>query len=78
MYKCTFCKKTVAAGTPCKKVVETVMFRHPFRSKVQRRWTVDKSGRPKQEWIDDKGGMGTQIVAEYPICPTCAKAKSVV
>lgn len=78
MYKCSFCRKTVAARTPCKKVIKTVMFHHPFRPKVQRRWGYDKQGRPKQEWIDDKGGVGPQIVSEHPICPDCALVRGVV
>ena len=78
MYRCSFCKKNVPAKTPCKKVVKTKLFNHPFRPKVQKRWGYDKAGRLRQEWIDDKGGVGTQIVSEHPICPECAVARGVV
>ncbi len=78
MYKCTFCKKTVAPRTPCKKVVHSKIFHHPYRPKVQRRWVYDKSGRLKQEWVDDKGGVGPQITGEQPICPECAVKRGVV
>jgi hypothetical protein len=78
MFKCSFCGKTASKGTPCKKVTKTVIFHHPFRSKVQRRWGFDKSGRPKLEWIDDKGGVGPQIVSEHPICPDCAVVRRIV
>jgi hypothetical protein len=78
MYKCSFCRKTVPPHTPCKKVVKTVMYHHPFRPKVQKRWTYDKVGRLKQEWIDDKGGVGPQIVSEHPICPECAIQRGVL
>lgn len=77
MYKCHFCKKSVPPRTPCSKVVTRVkMFNHPFRPRVQKRWTVDKSGRNKIEWRDDQGGTGVQIVQEVESCPDCAKART--
>lgn len=77
MYKCTYCKKTVPPRTPCKRVVKTKIFHHPFRPKIMRRWVYDKTGKLKQEWVDDKGGVGPQIVAEFPICPDCAVVKGI-
>lgn len=78
MFKCSFCNKSVPPRTPCKKVFRTHVYNHPFRPKVQRRWTYDKSGKLKQEWRDDKGGIGIQIISEHPICPECAVIKGVV
>jgi len=72
MFICTFCRKSVPAGTHCKKVVtKTVMFQHPHRPRVHKRWGVDKQGKPRIEWIDDKGGVGPQIVQEVAACPEC-------
>jgi hypothetical protein len=73
MFKCELCKKQVAAKSPCKKVVIIKrMFQHPYRPKVQKHWGVDKNGRPKLEWADDKGGRGEQIVREVFACTECA------
>lgn len=63
----------MAPRTPCKKVVvQTVMFHHSHRPKVHRRWGIDKQGKPKIEWIDDKGGIGPQIAREVAACPDCS------
>ncbi len=48
------------------------MHHHPFRAKVQKRWTLDKNGKKKLEWADDPGGVGPQIVIEHPVCPECS------
>jgi len=73
MFICTFCKKSVPPRTGCKKVItKTVMFQHPHRPRVHKRWGVDKQGKPRIEWIDDKGGIGPQIVHEVPACPECS------
>lgn len=74
MFICHFCRKSVAPRTPCNKVItKTIMFQHPHRPKVHRRWGIDKQGKPKIEWIDDKGGLGPQIAVEVQSCPECAK-----
>ena len=73
MFKCEFCRKQVPSGGGCKKVVTAKrMHLHPYRPRVQKRWGFDKSGRPKLEWIDDKGGKGYQIVKEAQACADCA------
>lgn len=72
MFICNFCKKSVPCRTPCKKVViQTVMYHHPHRPKVHRKWILDKQGKPRLDWLDDKGGIGPQIAVEVPACPTC-------
>lgn len=71
MFKCEFCKKQIKSN--CKKVVtEKRMHQHPYRPRVQKRWGFDKAGRPKLEWVDDKGGRGFQIVHEVQACVACA------
>jgi hypothetical protein len=75
MYKCSFCKKVVPPRTSCKKVINSRVYHHPFRPKVQRRWGYDKMGRLRWEWVDDKGGIGPQIISECPICADCALIK---
>jgi len=77
MFRCSVCKKTVPPRTPCKRFVTTRMHHHPFRGRVQKRWGVDKNGRKKLEWRDDIGGIGSQIVEEYPVCPGCAIGKGI-
>ncbi len=72
MYNCSLCGKTASPRTPCYKLIKTRTFHHPYRPKVQKRWVFDKNGKWKMEWRDDKGGVGTQIVSEKPICPECA------
>lgn len=73
MFVCNFCRKPVKPRTACKKVVtEYRMFNHPHRSRVQKRWGYDKQGKKKLEWVDDKGGVGPQIVIEVNACGECA------
>lgn len=74
MYQCTFCRKSVGPKVPCKKHIVTRLHHHPVRTKAQKKWVKDKmTNRMKVEWSDDVGGVGSQIVAEYPICEQCEK-----
>jgi hypothetical protein len=73
MYRCHFCSRVPAAGTPLHRVVTaTRPARYPLRRKanVVRR-IVD--GRWKEEEVDDPGGAGVEIVAETDACPECAR-----
>jgi hypothetical protein len=73
MFRCSECGKNVPPKTPCKRKVITRIHHHPFRPKVQKKWTLDRNGKKKLEWADDPGGVGTQIVMEFPVCPTCGE-----
>jgi hypothetical protein len=75
MYRCSICTKVVPPKTPCQRIISKRVHRHPFRPKAQSRWGIDKNGKRKEEWIDDPGGVGTQIVQEYPVCPDCGKGR---
>jgi hypothetical protein len=78
MFRCSFCNKSVPPRTPCKKSLVTKLHQHLFRSKVQKQWTIDKNGKKKLDWKDDPGGTGTQIVAEYSVCPECSEKHKAV
>lgn len=73
MYRCEFCKKVVPPRVPCKKIVtQTREVMHPYRAKVKKKMVIDKNGKLKQDWLDDIGGPGTQIVKEAQLCTSCA------
>lgn len=72
MYKCSICRKTVPPRTSCIRITKTHMYQHPYRPKAQKKLVYDKTGKLKTEWVDDKGGVGPQIVSEHPVCPSCA------
>lgn len=76
-FRCSVCKKSVPPRTGCKRIVRTRIHHHPYRSKVQRKWGYDKTGKLKLEWTDDRGGTGTQIVSEHPVCPECAAIRGI-
>lgn len=77
MYICEFCGAIPQPGTACHKVVTAWRLKqYPFRpgAKVEKRWVKDKKGRlsKKKVLVDDKGGVGREIVRECLACPTCA------
>lgn len=77
MFNCDFCRKTVEPKTPCLKIITAKrMHNHPFRPKVQKKWVLDKTGKIKEEWADDRGGVGPQIVHEAKACTECHKKYS--
>ena len=74
MYRCEVCRKVVAAGISCSKIVKHMPWQHPYRCKVQRKWGFDKNGRKKLEWVDDIGNANSlQIAREISACEACAK-----
>lgn len=78
MYRCDLCKKVVPPNSNCKKIPITEMRTHPFRARVQKRLTIDKTGKKKPEWIDDPGGRGPQIIQEIKCCHDCYKQKNAI
>lgn len=73
MFKCEFCGRATGPRVPCAKIVTATQYwRHPFRSRIQKKWGFDKSGKLRMEWVDDPGGYGPQILKERKACPNCA------
>ncbi|MFN8671110.1 MAG: hypothetical protein U0457_03390 [Candidatus Sericytochromatia bacterium] len=69
MYKCQFCKETIAANIKSHKVV--VQYRnkkYPLREKAFR----GSDGK----WKADEGGKGYEIVEEKTACYDCYKEKN--
>lgn len=70
MYRCNLCQQVVPPRTPANRlVVETRERVFPHRSNAQH---VKQAGKKKKRTRDDPGGVGTQIVQEILVCPTCA------
>ena len=75
MFRCQRCHQTTQPGEPqIRQVVQTRTITHPHRPKAfiappdpKRR--LAKRKRPR---LDDKGGLGPQIVREIVVCPACA------
>lgn len=74
MFVCNFCRQVTKPRVKCNKIVfKSVMFNHPHRARVLKRWGVDKQGKKKLEWVDDRGGVGPQVEKEINACPDCAE-----
>jgi len=72
LYRCHVCDVVVPANTPShRKVVETRRRRYPFREKAHH---FMKDGRSKT--TDDPGGVGSEIVREVLVCPSCFEEPS--
>jgi hypothetical protein len=63
----------VPKGTPRQLIVVYKPATHPYRNKVGQKWALAKNGKWKKEWYDDRGGHGTQIEREIPVCVACKK-----
>ena len=66
MYKCEKCNHVVKAGNARLTVTINEAVIYPYRAKVNETW--DK------RLVDDRGGVGTQIVREIPVCFRCHEA----
>jgi hypothetical protein len=67
VYRCQICGEVVPPNTPAlRKVVETRRREYPFRPKANQ---LTKDGR--KQHTDDPGGVGTEIVREILVCPSC-------
>jgi hypothetical protein len=73
MYRCGLCAVAVSPKTPALRQVtktrEVVFQPRPGVNRV-----IDERG--KVRWVDDPGGIGTQIVSELLACKVCAKLQA--
>jgi hypothetical protein len=70
MYRCDKCHNLVPPNTPARRAtVETRPTTYPYRREANR-----FTRKHKIELRDDPGGIGTEIVHEHTLCPTCAQA----
>jgi len=70
MYRCEVCDRVTESGTPSNRIViETRPTEYPHREKVHWHPPTD---RGQGKWVDDPGGVGTEVVREIRMCPECA------
>src|SRR5215475_10783920 len=70
MFRCDICGSVVPPRTPCNRiVVETRPAEYAARPRVH--WQPPRAGG-KGKWVDDPGGLGTEIVCELRACDECA------
>ena len=78
MYRCQLCQSVVPAKTPCHRLVlQWRKKEYPFRPRANvlvRKPSPDK--KPKEEYRDDPGGQGYEIVKEIIVCTACAASQS--
>lgn len=68
MYRCDSCGRLAAPHLRSHRLVAEVReVTHPRRSRAQR-----VPGKSRDQWKDDAGGHGTQVVREITCCPACA------
>lgn len=73
VFYCQKCSELVSKGIKATRFVEsTRLIRHPYRSKAHRVVYFDDLGKRRVKFLDDPGGLGTQIASEVCVCPTCA------
>jgi len=53
-------------------VVETRLKSYRCRPRANRIVRPDKNGKPKEQLIDDPGGLGREVVREVVACRECA------
>jgi hypothetical protein len=85
MFQCEICKTVMPAGISARKVtLETRAVRYPHREKIHppaievgnKKKLKSRRARkltPKEleQWSDDPGGHGLEIVREGLACPSC-------
>lgn len=75
MYRCEDCLRITEPGEPQQLIVESRVVDHPRRKQIY--WRRPRDGE-KGKWIDDPGGVGTQITRERRVCADChAKALAI-
>ena len=73
VYRCEKCQLLVSPKTRAHKlVVETRPVKYPYRSKANRVVRLSENGKPRETFVDDRGGEGREIAKELTICPACA------
>ena len=73
MFVCGFCGAVTPPRTPAVKVVTARRDVHyPFRPKANRLFRLDSSGKVKERFTDDPGGVGWGVLREVLACPPCA------
>jgi hypothetical protein len=86
MFQCEICKTVVPAGIAASIVtLETRAVRYPHREKIhppaiavdnrkklKSRRSRKLTAKELEQWSDDPGGHGLEIVREGLACPTCS------
>jgi hypothetical protein len=73
VFRCEFCSRVSAAGTPARRIIVQVRPRtYPYRPGANRIVRLDPKGKPKVYYIDDPGGVGREAAREAIVCASCA------
>jgi hypothetical protein len=76
MFRCQLCGELVPPRTSAQRiVVSTRVKKFPFRSQANRIVRLNEKGKRKVTFVDDPGGLGSEIVRELMVCPACACAR---
>jgi hypothetical protein len=76
MFRCQLCCKVVSQRIPAQRViVRTRIKKYPFRSEANRVVQLTENGKRKEKFVDDPGGVGSEIARELVVCTACAAAR---
>jgi hypothetical protein len=73
MYRCQKCNAVVPANTSRMLIVKTRPKIYPHRRGIYKKVVFEK-GKKVIKWLDDPGGVGTEIDSELQVCVKCMTA----
>ena len=73
MFRCYFCQQiTPPKTTRHNVVIEVREKRYSSRQRERRRGGGGRDFRDRDDFVQDRGGQGVEIMKEVPSCPACA------